>query len=331
MKRIVALMLSLLLAVFAIPALAETATAPSEPVTVTVVVAGGLGDRSFYDSANEGLQMLITEFGVDGRVMECKEEAALFTAQLASAAEISDYVVAVGWQFYDGIQEVAAAMPNVKFIYVDQELEGIPNVLSIPYTANEGSFLVGYVAGKLSKTNRVGAVGGMDDPVINDFLVGYRQGAMYANSGATVEFIYAGGYEDPSKGKECALTLIGRGCDIVFAVAGKTGEGVFEAAKEQGKYAIGVDADQKYINPDVIIASMKKNVGLSIYTAIKDDMVNKVWKGGTAWLADMKSGFIDIGYGTPEMTQQVSDELKAEVESVRQLIISGKIVVNTTR
>lgn len=329
MKRTAALLLSLLLAVSIIPAFAQAA--PTDPVTVTVVVAGGLGDRSFYDSANEGLQMLITEFGVDGRVMECKEESALFTAQLALAAEISDYVVAVGWQFYDGIQEVAAAMPNVKFVYVDQELEGIPNVLSIPYTANEGSFLVGYVAGKMTKTNKVGAVGGMDDPVINDFLVGYQQGAKYANSGTAVEFIYAGGYEDPSKGKECALTLFGRGCDIVFAVAGKTGEGVFEAAKEAGKYAIGVDADQKYINPDVIIASMKKNVGLSIYTAIKDDMVNKIWKGGTVWLADMKSGFIDIGYGTPEMTQQVSDELKAEVENIRQLIISGKIVVKTTR
>jgi basic membrane protein A len=329
MKRIAALLLSLLLAMSLIPALAQTA--PADPVTVTVVVAGGLGDRSFYDSANEGLQMLITEFGVDGKVIECKEDQSLFTTQLASAAEISDYVVAVGWQFYDGIQEVAAAMPNVKFVYVDQELEGIPNILSIPYTANEGSFLVGYVAGKLSKTNRVGAVGGMDDPVINDFLVGYRQGAKYANSGAAVEFIYAGDYEDPAKGKECALTLFGRGCDIVFAVAGKTGEGVFEAAKEQGKYAIGVDADQKYINPDVIIASMKKNVGLSIYTAIKDDMVNKVWNGGTAWLADMKSGFIDIGYGTPDMTQQVSDALKAEVENIKQLIISGKIIVDTTR
>lgn len=329
MKRIAALLLTLLLAMSLIPAIAQTA--PADPVTVTVVVAGGLGDRSFYDSANEGLQMLITEFGVDGKVIECKEDQSMYTTQLASAAEISDYVVAVGWQFYDGIQEVAAAMPNVKFVYVDQELEGIPNILSIPYTANEGSFLVGYVAGKLSKSNRVGAVGGMDDPVINDFLVGYIQGAKYANYGAAVETIYAGTYEDPAKGKECALTLFGRGCDIVFAVAGKTGEGVFEAAKEQGKYAIGVDADQKYINPDVIIASMKKNVGLSIYTAIKDDMVNKVWNGGKAWLADMKSGFIDIGYGTPDMTQQVSDELKAEVENIKQLIISGKIVVDTKR
>lgn len=327
MKRIAALLLSLLLAVSAVPALAIS----PEQVTVTIVVAGGLGDRSFYDSAYEGLQMLITEYGVDGRVMECKEDASLFTAQLISAAEVSDYVVAVGRQFYDGLQEVAPAMPDVKFVYVDQKLEGIPNLVSIPYTANEGSFLVGYVAGKLTRTNRVGAVGGMDDPVINDFLVGYRQGAKYANPGTAVEFIYAGGNEDPSKGKECALTLFSRGCDIVFAVAGKTGEGVIEAAKEAGKYAIGVNADQKYIYPDVIIASMKKNVGLSIYTAIRDDMVNKVWKGGTAWLADMKSGFIDIGYGTEEMPQQVSDALKAEVENIKQLIISSKILVNTTR
>ena len=327
MKRIAALLLSLLLAASVVPALALGA----EPVTVTAVVAGGLGDRSFYDSAYEGLQMLIAEYGVDGRVIECKEDASLFTANLITAAEVSDYVVAVGWQFYDGLQEVAPAMPDVKFVYVDQELEGIPNLLSIPYTANEGSFLVGYVAGKLSKTRKVGAVGGMDDPVINDFLVGYRQGARYANSATGVEFIYAGDYEDPSKGKECALTLFGRGCDIVFAVAGKTSEGVFEAARDAGKYAIGVDADQKYINPDVIIASMKKNVGLSIYTAIKGDMVDGVWNGGTAWLADMKSGFIDIGYGTPDMVQQVSDELKAEVETIKQMIIRKEIIVKTTR
>ncbi len=326
MKKITALLLSLLLITVYIPAFARSA----KPV-VTLVVAGGLGDRSFYDSSNEGLQMLINELGVEGKIIECKEDQSLYTAQLITAAEVSDYVVAVGWQFYDGLQEVAPAMPDVKFVYVDQELAGIPNLVSIPYTANEGSFLVGYVAGKLSKTNKVGAVGGMSDAVINDFLVGFRQGARYASSATQVEFIYAGSYEDPAKGKECALTLFSRGCDVVFAVAGKTGEGVIEAAAEQGKYAIGVDADQKYINPDVIVASMKKNVGLSIYTAIKDDMVNGIWKGGTAWLADMASGFVDIGYGTEDMPQQVSEELKAQVENIKQLIITKKIVVDSTR
>ncbi len=327
MKKITALFLSLVLLIGCLPAFAQ----PAEKKTVTLVVAGGLGDRSFYDSANEGLQMLINELNVDGRIIECKEDQSLLSSQLISAAEVSDYVVAVGWQFYDGLLEVAPAMPDVKFVYVDQELEGIANLVSIPYTANEGSFLVGYVAGKLTKSNRVGAVGGMDDPVINDFLVGYRQGARYASSAVQVEFNYAYTYEDPARGKECALTLFDRGCDVVFAVAGKTGEGVIQAAAEKGKYAIGVDADQKYINPDVIIASMKKNVGLSIYTAIKDDMVNGVWRGGTAWLADMASGFIDIGYGTEDMVQQVPDELKAQVESIKQLIISKKIVVDTTR
>jgi len=327
MKRFVALLLCLVLGISAAAALAEA----KAPVTVAIVVAGGLGDRSFYDSAYEGLQMLEKELGVTGKVIECKEDASLFTAQLISAAEVSDYVVAVGWQFYDGLQEVAPAMPDVKFVYVDQSLEGIANLVSIPYTANEGSFLVGYVAGKLSKSHKIGAVGGMDDPVINDFLVGYRQGAQYADAATAVEFIYAGDYEDPAKGKECALTLYGKGCDIVFAVAGKTGEGVFEAAAETGNFAIGVDADQKYINPDVIICSMKKNVGLSIYTAIRDDAVDGKWNGGTAWLADMATGFIDIGYGTDDMTQQVSPELKAEVEAIKQQIIAKEIAVETTR
>jgi len=96
-------------------------------------------------------------------------------------------------------------------------------------------------------------------------------------------------------------------------------------------YAIGVDADQKYINPDVSVASMKKNVGFSIYTAVKNDILEGRWEGCTIWTADMATGFIDIGYGTEDMVQQVSDELKAEVETIKGKIISGEIVVNTTR
>ena len=327
MKRIAALLLAFLLSASAAAALAKAA----EPVAVTVVAAGGLGDRSVYDSANEGLQMLVAEFGVNGRFMECREDASLYTAQLILAAEDSDYVVAVGRQLYSSLQEVAPQKPEVKFIYVDQELEGIPNLLSIPFASNEGSFLVGYVAGKLSKTRKVGAVGGMSDKATNDFLVGYRQGARYANSATGVEFVYTWDYESPSKGKGYAKTLFDRGCDTVFAVAGKTSEGVFEAARQAGKYAIAIDADQKYIAPDVIVASMKKNIGLSIYTVIKSSIADGIWNGGTAWVADMANGFVDIGYGTPDMVQQVSDELKAEVETIKQMIIAGEIVVDTAR
>lgn len=330
MKKI-ALLLVLLMSIALAAGCAGNAQEPEESVSVAIVVAGGLGDRSFYDSANGGLERLVEDYGVTPKVIECKEDASMFQTQLVNAAESSDFVVAVGWQFWDGLNEIADDLPDTKFIYVDEAVEGFDNIFNIKYAQNEGSFLVGYIAGKMSETGKVGAVGGMENDTINDFLVGYAQGAKYANPNIVVENIYAGDFEDPAKGKESALTLYGKGCDIVFQVAGKTGEGVFEAAQETGNYAIGVDADQKYINPDVIICSMKKEVGNSIYDAIAKFIEDGTWNGGTTWIADMETGFIDVGYGDDTMTQQVSDELKEEVEAIKQKIISGEIVVDTTR
>jgi basic membrane protein A len=325
MKRIFMLLVSLVL-VFAL-----TAPVPvkADPVTVTLVLEGGLGDKSLYDSAYEGLQMLVNEFQVNAKVVECKQDASQFTPQLAAAAQESNYVVAVGRELYEGLQVAAPAAPGVKFIYVDQALEGIPNLLSITYAANEGSFLAGYVAAKLSKSHKVGAVGGMNDAATNDFLAGYRQGARYAVPSISVESYYTRNYQSPKAGRDSATALIDRGCDVLFAVTGKSGEGVIETAAKEGKYVIGSDADQKYINPDVVVASMKKNVGLSIYTAIKNDIATGVWNGGSVWLADMAGGFVDIGYGAAEMAQQVSDELKAQVENIKQMIINKEIVVDT--
>ncbi|MDO4568519.1 MAG: BMP family ABC transporter substrate-binding protein [Clostridia bacterium] len=327
-KRFLAVALGLILAV--------TCFGCDEPasgaeLTVTVVVAGGLGDRSFYDSANDGLQRLMEDYGVNGNVIECKEDASMYQLQLVQAAEQSDFVIAVGWQFWDALNEVAPMMPEVKFIYVDEAVEGIDNIFNIKYAQNEGSFLVGYVAGKMTQTGKVGAVGGMDGDTINDFIVGYKQGAEHANPDVEVLWNYAGTYEDPAKGKECALALYDQGCDIVFQIAGKTGDGVFNAAAETHNFAIGVDSDQKYINPDVIICSMIKQVGSSIYQTIANYIEDGTWAGGTIWTANMETGLVGIGYGDDTMTQQVSDELKAEIEDIMAKIVSGEIVVDTTR
>ena len=330
MKKIIAVILVVLMAVGLLAGCSGKAKDDGQ-LTVAIVVAGGLGDRSFYDSAAAGLERLVKEYGVEGKVVECKNDPSMYKQQLINAADSAEIVVAVGWEFWDGLTEVAPELPDTKFIYVDQAFTDTTNVFSIDYAQNEGSFLVGYIAGKLTKTNKIGAVGGEDGVTINDFLVGYKQGALYANPDCDVQFIYAGTYEDPSKGKECALSLYSADCDIVFAVAGKTGEGVFEAAAEQGAYAIGVDSDQKYINPDVIICSMIKEVGLSIYTTVSNYIADGSWRGGEQWTADMETGFIDVGYGEEGSVQQVSDELKAEVENIKQLIISGEIVVDTTR
>lgn len=324
MRKLVSLLLcvAMCLTMVILPAAADGTA------SVAIVVAGGLGDRSFYDSANEGLEQLASEFGTVTKVIECKEDGSLYLTGLAEAAESCDVVFAVGWQFEQALPEAAEGYPEKKFVWIDNAMvNGMDNVMSVVYAQNQGSFLVGYIAAKLSKTGIIGAVGGQDSATINDFLVGYEAGAKYANPDVKVELRYGNGFEDPASGKECALALYGAGCDIVFAVAGKTGEGVFEAAKETGNYAIGVDSDQKYINPDVIICSMVKNVGKSVYDIVAN--LDNRFQPATVWNADMATGYIDVGYGDDTMTQQVSDELKAEVEELKAKIISGEIEVPT--
>ena len=305
-------------------------TNTDENLKVAVVLAGSTGDRSFYDSANEGLESLVEAGGVKGMLIECQNDASMFTTNLISAAENNDVVVAVGWEFWDVLTECAPQLPDTKFIFVDNGLDGVgDNLLSITYAQNEGSFLVGYIAGKLTTTGKIGAVGGEDSETINDFIVGYEAGAKYANPDVQVRTQYAGTYEDPARGKELALALYDGGCDIVFQVASRTGEGVFEAAAERDLLAIGVDSDQKYINPDVIICSMVKEVGLSIEQTVSALLEDDTWNGGEIWVADMATGLIDVGYGDDTMTQQISDELKAEVEQIKADIIAGEIEVPT--
>lgn len=325
MKKIVAMLLciSMCLSLICVSAVAD------DVPSVAIVCAGGLGDRSFYDSSNEGLEKLASTYGNVTKVIECKENGSMYLTGLADAADVCDVVFAVGWQFVDALPEAAEGYPDTKFVWIDNELENntYDNVMSVVYAQNQGSFLVGYIAGKLSKTGIIGAVGGQDCATINDFMVGYEAGAKYANPDIKVDTRYANGYEDPASGKECALALYDAGCDIVFAVAGKTGNGVFEAAKDTGNYAIGVDSDQKYINPDVIICSMVKEVGKSVFDIVEN--LDTRFQPSTTWTADMATGYIDVGYGDDTMTQQVSDELKAEVEELREKIISGEIVVPT--
>ena len=329
MKKRISLILVMMILAMGLTACGKT-TSSDDDLKVAVVLAGATGDRSFYDSANEGLQALIAAGGVQGMLIECQNDASMFTTNLISAAEKNDVVVAVGWEFWDALTEYAPMLPDTKFIFVDNGLDGVgDNLLSITYAQNEGSFLVGYIAGKLTTTGKIGAVGGEDSETINDFIVGYNAGAKYANPSIQVQTQYAGTYEDPAKGKELALALYDAGCDIVFQVASRTGEGVFEAAAERGLYAIGVDSDQKYINPDVILCSMVKHVGMSIEQAVSALLADGTWNGGKIWIADMSTGLIDVGYGEDSMTQQVSDALKAEVEEIKAAIIAGEIEVPT--
>ena len=333
MKKLLALMLTFVLALSLLAGCASGAPSADDAapdLTVALVVAGTFGDRSFYDSSKAGCDKLAAE-GIEIKTIECKNEN--HTQQIYNAADAADVIVLVGWEFYD-VETVAAEYADKRFIWIDNATSAaVPNVLNITYAQNEGSFLAGYIAAKLTESNVVGAMGGQDQDTINDFIVGYKQGALYANPDVTVEVIYSNDYDDPAIGKECALTLNEKGADVVFQIASKCGDGVFEAAKEKGFYAIGVDSDQKYIDPEVIVCSMCKEVGASIYDAVKQ-YVEKgddcgLW--GTTWVADMATGYVGIGYGDEGSVQQVPDAVKAEVEELSKKIVSGEIKVDTTR
>ena len=332
MKKLLALLIScvMILGLFAGCNSSAPGGETGDGLTLALVVAGNFGDRSFYDSSNEGATRLEQE-GVTVKRIECGNEK--HTEQIYNAADVAEVVVLVGWEFYD-VEAVAVEYPDVRFIWIDNATSApVANVLNITYAQNEGSFLAGYVAAKMSTSGVIGAVGGEDSGTINDFLVGYTQGAKYANPDVAVEIQYSNTYDDPAVGKECALALNEKGADVIFQVASKCGDGVFEAAQEAGFYAIGVDSDQKYIADDVIICSMCKQVGDSIYDAVKQYMEKGDDCGlfGTTWTADMATGYVGVAYGEEGSTQQVSDELKAEVEALKDKIISGEIVVDTTR
>ena len=304
-------------------------TAAASELKVGLVVAGAFGDRSFYDSSKEGVDALAKDYGVQVSTIECNNEN--HEAQMRNAADSNEIVICVGWEFYD-VETVAADYPDVHFIWIDNATsQPVENILNITYAQNEGSFLAGYIAAAMSESGVVGAVGGEDSDTINDFIVGYKQGAQYYDEATKVEVSYANTYDDPAIGKECALTLNDKGADVIFQIASKTGDGVFEAAQERGFYAIGVDSDQKYINDAVIICSMKKEVGTSIYDAIVEYINGDTSKWGTTWVADMSNGYVGIGYGDENATQQVPDDIKTQVEELTQKIVSGEIKVDTTR
>ena len=304
-------------------------TVPAELPVVALVVAGTFGDQAFYDSSRAGVQALVADYGITLKEIECNNEG--HDQQIYNASDAADIVVLVGWEFW-AVETIAPEYPDVKYVWVDNVTSApVENVLCIPYAQNEGSFLAGYVAGKMSTSGVVGAVGGEDSATINDFIVGFAQGAKYANPDIEVVTNYSNTYDDPAVGKECALALYDKGADVIFQVCSKAGEGVFAAAQEKGFYAVGVDSDQKYIAPDVIICSMIKEVGKSIYDAIAKHIGGDESLWGTTWLADMSNSYIGVAYGTDGEGVQVPDEIKAEVETLAAQILSGEIVVDTTR
>ena len=346
MKQKLLVMLSLVLLV----SMLLTACGPSEPTTtadegddvikVVNLINGVLGDKSFFDSADRGMQRVMADFPqVQVKTIEAGIDPARWQAALEDAAANEDYDVMIlgTYQMSEFLEIVAPQYPDKFFIIYDVSVDytkaDLSNVYSVTYKQNEGSYLAGVFVGLMSETGVVGVVGGQDIPVINDFIVGYEQGAR-ANGVTNVIVQYAGGWNDPAKGKELALAMFQQGADYVFQVAGGTGVGVFEAAQEMGKNAIGVDSDQALIisetdpaQAEFIPTSMLKNVDNSLYRAMKMFIEGTLPFGEMEALGVAEGG---VGLAKNEYYDRLTPaDVKEMIEQVEKDLLDGKIVVDT--
>jgi basic membrane protein A len=325
------------------------ASAPGAAVRVGIVFdVGGLGDKSFNDLAYLGLQQGVRELGIDGQYLEPAEGTDREAGLRQFAAQGYDLVIGVGFIFSSDISSIAREYPKTKFACVDyapqQDPQGNPlpipeNVVGLKFREEEGSFLVGALAGLLSKSKTVGFVGGMTIPLIGKFEAGYTAGVKATCPACVVLVNYAGSdpgaFKDPVKGKEHALAQHGRGADVIFHASGSTGLGVFEAAREKGFLAIGVDADQYDEAPGYIVTSMVKGVDVSVFETIRRT-VSGEFRGGLQ-VFGLKEQGVNYIYDParneqssgPEARLQIAPEIRAQVEALRAEIIAGTRSVPT--
>lgn len=340
MKKILVFLLISLVSITGL--LANGSTEKKESVdngklNVCVVYTGNLGDKSYNDSCNIGSQKALKEFNINLKSLE-GTTADEWKSNLLSACEDGyDLIICAASNLQPYLQEFSPLYPNIKFAIIDTVVDA-PNVQSISFAQNQGSFLAGAAAAMFTeKTNIkgindksiIGWVGGMDIPVLQDFYTGYEQGAKYINPDITILKSFAGSWNDPLKGKELALAQFEQGADIVMNVASGTGPGILEAAKESGHFAIGVDLNQDNDQPGSVITSMVKRVDTACYLTIKS-VVDNNFKGGSTSYLTLKDGGVSLTdfsvikkYLGDTFPQEIIDNLS----TINDKIISGEIKV----
>ena len=293
-----------------------------------VADVGGINDESFNQSAWEGLQKAKKDFGVDVKVIESKQASEYITNMESLIDDGVDLVIGVGNTMKDDIKKEAENYPKQQFVLIDETYDEIPkNVTPILFKENEAAYLTGLIAGKMTKTNNVGFIGGMQNPVISRFEYGYMAGVKEANKDAEVKSQYAGTFGDAAKGKSIANQMYGNNIDVILSAAGGTGIGSIEAAKEKNKFAIGVDRDQSDLAPDNVLTSALKMVNVGVYETAKE-LVDGKLSGGENKVYGLKEN----GVGIPESTKKlVPQEILDYVNGVVEKIKSGEIKVPATK
>ncbi len=283
----------------------------------------GVNDHSFNQSAWEGLEKAKKDLGVEVKYLESKQDADYSTNVETLIDEEVDLIIGVGSKLAPTIEQAAKDYPDQKFVIVDETYEKIPsNVETVLFKAEQSAYLVGLIAGKMTKTNDVGFIGGMDISVINTFKYGYMAGVKTANSKCKLQSQYANSFTDQAKGKAIANQMISNGTDIIFIAGGDVGTGAIEAIKEANKYAIGVDRDQSDLAPDNVLTSAIKRVDIGVYETVKSFIEGK-FEGGSSTTYGLEQGAVGIPDTTSKLVpQDVLDYVNEEIKKLE----SGEVV-----
>lgn len=325
----------------------NTSTLPGAGKKVILLVSGTLGDKSFFDSAKAGMDRIEKELGCEVKVLEMGTDPAKWEPTLTDVSgQDWDLIICGTWQMTDNIEKVAPKFPDKKYVIFDTTVDYTKtphkNVYSITYKQNEGSYLAGVLAALVTTSNMpkanaekiIGFLGGQDQDVINDFLVGYIEGAKSVVPDIKVAISYVNSFTDPAKGKEMALAQYDMGADIGFNVAGGSGLGQLDAAKEKDKYAIGVDSDQALLFKDtdptkanLTLTSMLKRIDNSLFRAVKLFLEGKCPFGSAESLGMAEDA---VGLAENEIyTAGVPKEIRDKVAGVKAKLMSGEIKVST--
>ena len=304
----------------------------STPFRVTMIYPSDcVGSAAYCDAFHIGVTEAEEELGITLTEVNGNEDDPVATEMLLrDAAQRSELVLTAGYQMGDVLARVAPEFPEVKFAIFDVVLD-IPNVASVNYKSNEGSFLVGAIAGLKSESNKIGYIGGADVPLLHEFEAGYIAGIHAVNPDAdvTVEYISedATGFGQPEKAKELALSQYANGIDVIYVAAGGSGQGVLEAAQEQQKFIIWVDSNGNHLAPGIVLTSMAKEIPASVQRIIAETVEGNFMAGIRYF--GLEDGA--VSYAIDEHNQPLlSDDIIATVGSLNAQIISGEIVVPDT-
>lgn len=289
---------------------------------------GGKFDKSFNQGVYEGVERFKADTGIEYREFEVTNETQREQAIRRMAQRGADPILGVGFAQAGPLETVAKEFPDIKFAIIDAVVD-LPNVQSIVFKEQEGSFLVGVLAAMASESESVGFVGGMDIPLIRRFACGFEQGAKHANPSVDVVQNMTGttpaAWNDPGRGTELAKGQFDRGVDVIYAAAGGTGIGVYQAAKDGGKLAIGVDSNQNYLQPGTMLTSMLKRVDVAAYNTYQAAQDGN-WEAGVQVLGLAEDG---VGWALDEHNESlITDDMKAAVDAASESILSGDIAVH---